>query len=136
MKLALRHISAFAFSVALAGLAGLASGCDNASQSTNGPAAASPAPAGGQTLPRATSRPPTNTPSPVSQNPEDKVTRVRAEEAMRLVKANEAIIIDVRGTDTYKQGHIKGAIDVPLERLERGEFKELPRDRRIIAYCT
>jgi rhodanese-related sulfurtransferase len=76
-----------------------------------------------------------NPASPV-QNPEDKIGRIKADEAKRLVAENKAIIIDVRGTDAYKLTHIKGALDVPLKKLEAGDFAGLPKDKVIIAYCT
>ncbi|MGE0132074.1 MAG: rhodanese-like domain-containing protein [Blastocatellales bacterium] len=83
--------------------------------------------------------PPANTAAPVPsspQNPEDKMPRVGAEEAKKLLADGKAIIIDVRGTDAYKMSHIKGAIDVPLNKLESGDFKDMPKDKRIVAYCT
>jgi rhodanese-related sulfurtransferase len=73
--------------------------------------------------------------SPV-QNPENKVSRIKADEAKKLVEEGKAIIIDVRGTDAYKLTHIKGALDVPLNRLKGGDFSGLPKDKVIIAYCT
>lgn len=74
-------------------------------------------------------------PSP-PQNSEDKMPRVNVEEARKLVADGKAVIIDVRGADAYKTSHIKGALDVPLKKLEAGDFKDLPNDKRIIAYCS
>jgi rhodanese-related sulfurtransferase len=71
-----------------------------------------------------------------AQNPEDKISRIKADEAKRLVAEEKAIIIDVRGTDAYKLTHIKGALDVPLRQIEAGDFTGLPKDKAIIAYCT
>ncbi len=69
-------------------------------------------------------------------NPEDKMTRMPAADAIKLAKAGEALIIDVRGTDTFKIKHLKGAIDYSLEKLEKGDFSGLPTNRMIIAYCA
>jgi hypothetical protein len=69
-------------------------------------------------------------------HPEDAMTRLTAEESIQLVKDGKAIVIDVRGTASYEAAHIKGALDVPLNQLEAGNFTGLPRDKRIIAYCT
>lgn len=69
-------------------------------------------------------------------HPEDASPRVTAEESIQLVKAGKAIVIDVRGTASYEAAHIKGSLDIPLNKLEAGEFTGLPRDKRIIAYCT
>ena len=62
--------------------------------------------------------------------------RVSVEAAQKLVAESQAIIIDVRGTEAYNTAHIQGALDFPLARLEGGDFKGLPKDKRIIAYCT
>lgn len=82
------------------------------------------------------SAPQTPRPPATPQNPEDAMPRIRAEEAIRMVRAGEAVVIDVRGSDAYKITHTKGALDFPLDRLEQGDFTGLPRDKRIIAYCT
>jgi len=73
---------------------------------------------------------------PPSQNAEDKIPRVKVEEAKKMVTEGKAIIIDVRGADAYKMSHIKGALDVPLTKLNDGEIKDLPNDKLIIAYCS
>jgi 3-mercaptopyruvate sulfurtransferase SseA len=73
---------------------------------------------------------------PPTQNAEDKIPRVKVEEAKKMVAEGKAIIIDVRGDDAYKMSHIKGALDVPLTKLNNGEFKDLPNDKLIIAYCS
>lgn len=69
-------------------------------------------------------------------NPEDQMKRTRVEEAIALAKAGDALIIDVRGTEVFKTQHIKGSIDFPLTRIEEGDFKGLPRNKHIIAYCA
>jgi hypothetical protein len=70
------------------------------------------------------------------QAAEDKVTRVNAQDAINLVKAGQAIVIDVRGTEAYKISHIKGALDINLGKLEAGDYQGLPNHKYIIAYCT
>jgi rhodanese-related sulfurtransferase len=51
-----------------------------------------------------------------------------------LVAGGEVVVIDVRPTVEYEHGHLPDAISLPLkELLER--LSELPRDRRIVAYC-
>ncbi|MGA1367505.1 MAG: rhodanese-like domain-containing protein [Blastocatellia bacterium] len=69
-------------------------------------------------------------------HPEDAAPRVTAEDSIKLVKEGKAIVIDVRGTASYEAAHIGGALDIPLNKLEAGEFTGLPRDKKIIAYCT
>jgi 3-mercaptopyruvate sulfurtransferase SseA len=69
-------------------------------------------------------------------NAEDKIPRVKVDEAKKMIAEGKAIIIDVRGADAYKMSHIKGALDVPLTKLDTGEIKDLPKDKLIIAYCS
>lgn len=56
------------------------------------------------------------------------------EELLRRVADQSVIIIDVRPTQEYRQGHIAGARSAPVEQIDR-LLAELPRDRDIIAYC-
>ena len=105
--------------------AGLALAC---SQS-----AASPTQTNVATTPVAVTAPPTPEPT---QNPEDKMPRLSAEESKKLVDAGTAVIIDVRGPDAYKISHIKGSLEYALSKIEAKDFSGLPKDKRIIAYCT
>jgi 3-mercaptopyruvate sulfurtransferase SseA len=73
---------------------------------------------------------------PPTQNAEDKIPRVKVDEAKKMVAEGKAIFIDVRGADAYKMSHIKGALDVPQTKLNGGDFSGLPKDKLIIAYCS
>ena len=53
---------------------------------------------------------------------------------MQKINEEHALIVDVRPDEEYKQGHLPGAISVPLQGLER-RLRELPRDKLIVAYC-
>ncbi len=48
--------------------------------------------------------------------------------------AKRPLIIDVRAKDNYDQGHIDGAISFPEADLDT-RFKELPKDKLVVAYC-
>lgn len=114
-------------------LAGLGIACQQPTASVAPPGAvnvASPLPAANGSLPSAAAA------AAPTQNPEDAMPRVRVDEAKTAQDNGKAIIIDVRGTEAFKTSHIKGAIDFPLTRLEQGDFKDLPKDKRIIAYCS
>ena len=43
-------------------------------------------------------------------------------------------MLDVRPEDEFQQGHLPGALNIPLAQLER-RLAELPADREIVAYC-
>ncbi len=64
------------------------------------------------------------------------MTRISAEEAKKLVDAGKAVLIDVRSSDAYKISHIKGALEYPLSKIDAKDFSGLPKNKRIIAYCT
>jgi len=62
--------------------------------------------------------------------------RIIPEELKRLVAARQAVIVDVRSAEDYRRAHIAGAINLPLPQIESGQFPKLPRDKRLISYCT
>lgn len=116
-------------------LAGLGTACQQPTATVTPPGAvavASPLPAANGALPTAAAA----AAAAPTQNPEDSMPRVRVEEAKAEMESGKAIIIDVRGPEAYKMAHVKGALEHALARLEQGDFKDLPKDKRIIAYCS
>jgi 3-mercaptopyruvate sulfurtransferase SseA len=92
--------------------------------------------AGAATAGEPSAQPASAIPSPYAhQNAEDKMPRVKVEDAKKMIAEGKAIIIDVRGAEAYKMSHIKGALDIPLTKLEARDFKDLPKDKILIAYC-
>ena len=47
---------------------------------------------------------------------------------------NGALIIDVRTKEEFKDGHIKQAVNIPLQNLEK-YYQYIPKDKEIIVYC-
>jgi len=68
---------------------------------------------------------------------EDAVPRVTVEEAQSALESGEAIIVDVRSTESYAADHAAGAISIPLAEFENN-ITNLPldKDQWIITYCT
>jgi 3-mercaptopyruvate sulfurtransferase SseA len=64
----------------------------------------------------------------------DQVPRKPIDEAEALRKSGGALFLDVRDTGSYATGHIKGAINIPLEVIG-DRLAELPHDKPIIVYC-
>ena len=64
-----------------------------------------------------------------------KARRITRAEAMRMVKQNKAVYVDVRSEDTWSLGHIPGALNIPLSQLMQ-RLKELPPGKFIITYCA
>ena len=55
-------------------------------------------------------------------------------ELLRRARSGDVVILDTRPATEYDAGHIAGAISVPVADLRR-RLKELPRDKRYVAYC-
>jgi rhodanese-related sulfurtransferase len=60
-------------------------------------------------------------------------TDTTAAEARRLAQAG-ARLLDVRSPDEFRERHLPGAINVPIEELGR-RLGELDRGRALIVYC-
>jgi len=59
---------------------------------------------------------------------------VSTAEATHLINREDASILDVREPGEYGSGHIIGAKNVPLARLEGGELPKR-KDKPVIVYC-
>jgi rhodanese-related sulfurtransferase/DNA-binding transcriptional regulator YhcF (GntR family) len=53
---------------------------------------------------------------------------------MKLAKAGDAIVLDVRPKAEYEAGHLPFAESLPLEELGQ-RLASLPKDKQIVAYC-
>lgn len=65
----------------------------------------------------------------------DEAPRISLDDAKKDFDAGNVIFVDTRAEVQYKQEHIKGAINVPAEAMET-RYKEIPTDKKIIAYCS
>jgi|tagenome__1003787_1003787.scaffolds.fasta_scaffold19130174_1 3-mercaptopyruvate sulfurtransferase SseA len=65
----------------------------------------------------------------------DGARRVTADEMLKMVKNNEAVIIDVRNQASYDLGHIPGAKLIPAGEI-LNHLDELPKDKMIVTYCS
>ena len=70
----------------------------------------------------------------IPMRPGGDVPEVGPAEAERLVKEENALIVDVREPYEWAEGHIPGAVHVPLGSL-LSRAKELPRDRPLVMQC-
>lgn len=52
-----------------------------------------------------------------------------------LAKNKNAFLLDVRTPDEYRQAHLKGAVLIPLNEIER-RLGEVPKNRPIVVYCA
>lgn len=55
-------------------------------------------------------------------------------EAKKLV-ADGALLVDVRSPGEYAAGHLDGAVNIPVDQVERRITEFGPRDRPVVVYC-
>ena len=73
--------------------------------------------------------------APSTTTPSDGVQRVTTAELRDAMEKGTAVVIDVRSPESYKTGHIKGSINIPETEIARRK-DELPRDKKIVLYCS
>lgn len=64
----------------------------------------------------------------------DALEPIPADELLARARDGLVTVIDVRPPQEYAQGHLVGALNVPLDQLE-SRLGELPEDREVVAYC-
>lgn len=79
--------------------------------------------------------PNTNQPKADEHPPIDDAPRITLADAKKDFDAGTAIFVDTRNDASYKLEHIKGSINISADMLE-AKYKELPKDKKIIAYCS
>jgi 3-mercaptopyruvate sulfurtransferase SseA len=70
----------------------------------------------------------------VTKTPLD-VSRVTLKEAKTAYDNQQALILDVRDSESYSAAHIPGAVNIPINEIET-RFEELDANQWIITYCT
>lgn len=67
-----------------------------------------------------------------------KIKTISRGEATRLINKEEAVVVDVRGRDDYRKGHISNAINVLAADIKKGSFGELEKHKAqpIIVVCA
>jgi rhodanese-related sulfurtransferase len=63
--------------------------------------------------------------------------RLSALEAVRLINDRSPVIVDVRSPVDYKRGHLLGAVNAPLAKLDE-HLPRLGKDRQqpVLVYCA
>lgn len=64
----------------------------------------------------------------------DTLEPVAREELLRRMRDGRAVVVDVRPRQEYRAGHIRGALSIPVDEVDR-RLAELPRRKEIVAYC-
>jgi len=64
----------------------------------------------------------------------DELDPVPAREVLARLKNGLITVLDVRPAEEYAAGHLPGAINVPVDRLEK-YLSKLPKRKEVVAYC-
>ncbi len=56
-------------------------------------------------------------------------------QAKALLDKGSVFLLDVRTPDEFRQAHLKGAVLVPIDQIER-RLGEVPKNRPILVYCA
>jgi rhodanese-related sulfurtransferase len=64
----------------------------------------------------------------------DELEPVSRVELLDRVRAGTATALDVRPEDEFSEGHVAGAINIPLAQLQQ-RLSELPANVEVVAYC-
>ena len=64
----------------------------------------------------------------------DEMEPVPAREVLERAKKGLVVVLDVRPPEEYAAGHLPGAVNIPVQELEK-RLRELPKRKEVIAYC-
>ncbi len=76
-----------------------------------------------------------NKAAPTPETKTEEPPRISLADAKKDFDAGKAIFVDTRAAESFKLEHIKGAINIPAGEFET-RYAELPKDKKIIAYCS
>lgn len=64
----------------------------------------------------------------------ESIATATAEDVQRVLAAGDATVLDVRGTAEYQEGHIPGALHVPMGHIP-SRIADIPSDKPLIVHC-
>ena len=64
----------------------------------------------------------------------DSFEPITRKELVKKSRAGEVTIVDVRPSDEFALGHLRGAVNIPLREL-KARLAEIDRSQEIVAYC-
>jgi rhodanese-related sulfurtransferase len=72
-----------------------------------------------------------------SEKKEYSLEIITFEKSVELFKSGNSLFIDSRHEYEYRDGHIKGALNIPLNEFDtyRAKLSDVPPDRNIVIYC-
>jgi phage shock protein E len=80
-----------------------------------------------------------NTSSQTRQSSQSSIAvyqKITPKEAAEMMDDEDVIVLDVRTVSEYQEGHIEGAVLLPVDRIAKEALTVLPqKDRTILIYC-
>lgn len=64
------------------------------------------------------------------------VPRIAQAEFKKLLEADKIVVVDVRSPQSYKEGHIPGAVLIPIDEVDLNIDRFKSFKKPIVAYCT
>src|SRR5262245_26334674 len=61
--------------------------------------------------------------------------RVDPEQAKKMV-ASGARLVDVRSVEEYEAGHLDGAVNIPVDEIEKRAGELEPKSQGVVVYCA
>jgi len=77
----------------------------------------------------------TQTAAADEHNHQGDAPRITLADAKKEFDAGNAVFIDTRSADAFKTERVKGAINITSSDPE-SRYKEIPKDKKIIVYCS
>lgn len=77
-------------------------------------------------------------PAPTAEKNEDplaKVPRISLADAKKAFDEGNVVFVDTRAEIQYRDEHVKGSINIPAEAFAT-RYAEVPKDKKIITYCS
>ncbi len=60
---------------------------------------------------------------------------IDASELTEMIGKEDVVILDVRTKEEFEEGHINGAISIPVDELNPLTFKDINKEKRVVAIC-
>ena len=66
-----------------------------------------------------------------------KIKFISIEQLLEMMENREKFkLVEVLGEESFKQGHLPGAISIPVDQLEKAGKNKLKKTDRIVVYCA
>ena len=69
------------------------------------------------------------------QEPGEPYYRLSSDEANGMYGDDDVVVVDVRRPDEYAEGHVKGALYIPVDDV-LARIDELPKDKKLLFICA